>query len=610
MVKELKAKADYVFEVSWEVCNKVGGIFTVIKSKAFQMKTYYENYFLIGPYFADKAAGQFIEEVWPKKWEPIFQQLQNEGITMHYGKWLIEGEPQVILIDSTQFKSRTNEVKKELWEKYQVDSLRGGDDFNEPFFWAQQVGRFLEGVSQQLKGKKIVGHFHEWLAGAALLYLKSRRIKIATTFTTHATVMGRALASNNVDLYSKIDNGENKGKYNLELIDKDKTAKDYGIEPKHTLEKAAAQQADIFTTVSEITALEAKYVLGREPEVLVFNGLDINKFPTFEEISIKHDMLKAKIKEFLIAYFFPYYKFNLDEVLIFFLAGRYEFKDKGIDVYIKALEKLNEFLKKEKIDKTVVAFIWVPTATRGIKPELLQNLTLFKDVYDSYEEEKDMINQRILYSLASGTRISEETIFTKDFIMEMKRKLMRMKKEGKPYLATHEILNTNDIIMKTLLDSGLDNMEDDKVKTIFYPIYLTGADGLLDLDYDECIIGSHLGVFPSYYEPWGYTPLETAALGVSSVTTDLAGFGLHLMSKQKGKIKKTPGIFVLQRKAKNDEKIAEDLAEFMRQFVHFSKHERVENKIEARKRAEEADWKEFIKNYIRAHNQALKKLGR
>ncbi|MBR9691998.1 hypothetical protein GOV06_04370 [Candidatus Woesearchaeota archaeon] len=598
-----KTKAEHLFEVSWEICNKVGGIWTVISSKVEQIERYYKrNYTCIGPYFSDKVAGQFEEEPAPEECKGMCNELETQGILLHFGKWLIKGEPNAILIDFTNFRFKTDEIKKELWDNFKVDSMSSNSiDYNEPIVWSYAAGIVIEKLAQ-IYNKKIVAQFHEWLAGPGLLYLKKNNANVATVFTTHATVMGRALASANIDLFCKPKKGSDK--CNLQLMDIDKESYKYHTEGKHMIEKASANNADSFTTVSEITGLEATYVLKRKPDKILPNGLDNDKFPTFEEASIEHRIHRNQVREFVMYYFFPYYQFDIKKTLFFFLAGRYELKNKGIDIYIKALAKLNARLKAEKSEKTIIAFIWVPTAVRGIKTDILDNKTAFHDIKDELLEETNNISKNILYSIVSKQDLAKETVFPKKFLEDTKRKVLKFKKEGIPSLVTHELQQYGDPIINLLLESGLDNREDDKVKMIFYPIYLTGADGLLDLSYYESMQASHLGVFPSFYEPWGYTPLEAAALGVSSVTTDLAGFGKYILKKKQ---KRHPGIFVLRRMDKTDDEIVENLARFMHRFAKFTKQGRVKNKIEAKKLAERADWKKLVSNYILAHNKAIEK---
>ncbi len=591
----MEKKADYVFEVSWEVCNKVGGIYTVVSSKALKMFEHYgENYFAVGPYFPKKAHGEFKEEVSPDFLKEVIEGLKKEGITARYGKWLVQGQPNALLIDFSEFASRKNEIKKELWDNYKIDSLNTGYfDFDEPIIWGYAAGKLMHEISKNLKGKNVCAHVHEWLSGSALLYLK-KNSKIATVFTTHATVLGRAMSSSNVNLYASL------GKINPE-----QECYKFGVSAKHQTERAAAQNADIFTTVSEITGIEAEFLLGRKPDVLLPNGLDFKKFPTFEQASISHARIKKKIKEFIAYYFFPYYVFKLDDTLIYFLSGRYEFRDKGIDTCIAALGNLNEKLKKEKSQRTIVAFFWVPGNIRGIKPELLESKTFYEDIKESINDSMEDVKTRLIFSLVNETIATCGDLFGEDTLLEVNRKLTRFRKSGNPALSTHDLYDEEkDDILNALKKNNLLNKEEDKVKVVFYPIYLTGADGLLDLNYYESMQGSHLGIFPSYYEPWGYTPLEAGALGVSSVTTDLAGFGRYIQKKENGK---EGGIFVIKRHNKNDNEVIEQLSSVMHSFANLSNEERVKNKIRALHLAAHADWNNMIKNYIKAHNLALEK---
>jgi glycogen(starch) synthase len=248
----------------------------------------------------------------------------------------------------------------------------------------------------------------------------------------------------------------------------------------------------------------------------------------------------------------------------------------------------------------------VPANIQSIKSSLLESKTLFQDVQDSLHDEREDIIYRLIYWLIAKKTCSQEQMLGKPLASELKRKLLRFKGKGNPPLLTHDLYNEeSDSIIKAIISAGLLNREEDRVKVIFYPIYLTGADKLLNLSYNECIQGSHLGVFPSYYEPWGYTPMETAALGVSSVTTDLTGFGRYICREERNE--NLPGIFVVKRFNRKDEEVVNELSEVMLRFLHFSKDERIKNKIEAKRLASKADWKLFVENYITAHNLAVKR---
>ena len=590
-------KADFIFEVSWEAVNKVGGINTVISSKAREMvKHYGANYFLVGPYFKDKTLGEFEELQPPEYFSTIFEKLKTKGVKVYFGKWLIEGEPLVMLLDFDALMPYIDSMKKELWDFYQVDSLGASSDFDDPVVWSFAVGKLLENIANEIPDKKILAHFHEWLAGPAILYLKNKNIDIATVFTTHATTLGRSLASNNVDFYSKFDE-----------IEPEREARFNSIQHKFKVEKSAAQNADIFTTVSEITAIEAEHFLGRKPDVTLPNGIDVEKFPTIEEITKNHVIQRNRLREFLIYYFFPYYTFDIKQTLFYFLGARYEFHNKGIDIYIKSLAKLNEKMKNENSKKTIVAFVFVPTAVSGINKRLAKSREYFHDIMNSFEEVHDDLDDALLYSLLMREDAKIDDLFDESFLRTINNQISRLKgNEGEtPLLATHDVTDPNDKVLRMLKEVGLTNKKDDKVKVVFYPIYNSGSDGILNLEYYESIQGSHFGAFPSFYEPWGYTPLESAGLGVASATTDLSGFGRYFKEKVKGK--DFPGVYVIDRFGKDDDSVIGNLFDIMYKYSTFSSRDRVENKIAAYKLAEQAGWDKFAKEYFKAHEQALEK---
>ncbi len=588
-------KAETLFEVSWEICNKVGGIHTVVKSKANNILNYYgDDYIVIGPYFHKKVVGEFMEGLPDATLKQVFKELSKEGIVCHFGKWLVDGEPKCILIDFSGFTYKKDEIKGEFWNKYKIDSLfTQYYDYDEPIIWSYAAGKLIEEYYKKT-GKKIVAQFHEWLSAGALLYLKSKEYKIGTVFTTHATMLGRTLASSNIDIYKE-----------LPKINPEEEARRHGIIAKHQTEVQATHASDIFTTVSEITGMEAKYLLGREPDILLPNGLNLSKFPSFDELTVKHKLLNNKIKEFVQFYFFPYYKFDINKTLVYFLCGRYEFHDKGIDLLIKALGKLNAWLKENKSDKTIVTFFWVPGNIRGIKPCLLENKTYYNDIKDLINDEIEQIKQRIINAILTKQQITQKSIFGEELSRELRKKVLRFNKKGSPPLSTHDLYDeSNDLIIKSFRENKLLNKAEDKVKVVFYSIYLTGADGLLDTSYYESMMGSDLGVFPSYYEPWGYTPLEAAALGIVSVTTDASGFGRYVKSN----LPNQQGIKVLRRIDVQEEKAVDELFSVLKEYASLPKEKQINLKLEARNCATLADWKILIKNYINAHNMAFDKV--
>ena len=410
-------KEDYLCEVSWEVCNKVGGIYTVIASKAQYISPKVENYLLIGPYYNQKTY-DFVEDLVPENLKSVFSEMKSMGLPCRYGRWLIKSEPHAVLIDFSSLYNQKNDIKTKLWELYKIDSLNAGFDFEQPVVFSVAAAKFIDLLQRKINSK-VVAQFHEWMTGAGLLWLKPINKNISTIFTTHATVLGRTLASSDSSFYDKIS-----------LFDFEKEAVSHGVLSKHHVEKASVLQADVFTAVSEITSMESQYILGRKADVILANGIDLQNFASFEDLSIRHSELKHQIKDFIISYFFPYYFFDLDNVLIFFINGRYEFENKGIDVFIEALGKLEEEMKKMNSDKTVIAFFYIPSDTYGINHGVLENKIRLNDVKSLIQSERLKIVDSVFYALTTQAKISRETLFEKPFLDDMKKKLINFKREG------------------------------------------------------------------------------------------------------------------------------------------------------------------------------------
>ncbi|MFW6450419.1 MAG: glycosyltransferase [Nanoarchaeota archaeon] len=588
-MKQATPKVDTLFEVAWEVCNKVGGIYTVVKSKAAIMNEKYNNYFMIGPLNHDNVRFEAEQAVPPEWLKEALDELEKQGVHTFFGKWITKGRPYVILIDFTKFKNKTIELRKWLWENYSIESHASGWDFDEPMLWSYAVSVLLKKISKKVS-KKTAVHLHEWMAGLTLLFLKNT---FRTVFTTHATMLGRSMAGSGYNIYNMLD----------ELKPREMAEK-LGVLDKYTTEKACAHNANVFTTVSEITSLEAEKVLGKKADVLLLNGLDIDKFPTFEESSIQHRQYREKAREFCSLYFFPHYKFDLEQSLFYFIVGRYEFKNKGVDLFIDALGELNKKLKEEGSKKTIISFFWIPAGVQGIHPRLLENKEQFEQVEDFVQKSIPQIKQKVIRSIMGGEELECVRIFEEEDRQEINSYRNKFIAEGTPLLSTHRVFNQdNDAIINAFKNAGLNNLEEDKVKVIFYPVYLDGFDRLLELKYYKAIQACHLGVFPSYYEPWGYTPLESAALGVPSVTTDLAGFGRFIRKKQQ----KENGIYVVDRLNNDYKQGVKQLSKKLYEYSLLQRKDRVEQKMAAKKLAELADWKILIENYITAHNKALGK---
>ncbi len=581
----------YIFEISWEIANKVGGIYTVLATKAKYIKEVYgRNYFVIGPYLGAKSQSEFKILEPPLEFKEIINNLKNKEIIVYFGEWLIDGSPNGFLIDFQKFLHEINSIKYDLWHNFGIDSLRTGQDYNEPVAWSKAVSEFLKELNKKDEFKNSIFHFHEWLSGAALLFAKDLSQK--KIFTTHATILGRTLSSAEINFWDEISS-----------IDPLKKAYDFGVEAKYLIEKNSAKFSDIFTTISNITALEAEVFLKRKVEAILPNGIDLSKFPTFEEISSAHRRNKEAILKFILYFFTPYYQkyCPTSNTLIFFLSGRKEIKNKGFDVAIYALGKLNKILKEKNINTNIYNFLFVPDNFIDINHNLMENIVTYKGLEDYLEDLSEEIHSRLLHSLIHQRQIEFSKILKKEEFMEIQKILNKIKKETTVPLSTH-IMPENNELLSLFKKAELYNNEDDKVKVIFYPIYLSSTDGFLNLDYYSAINGCHLGIFPSLYEPWGYTPLETLSTGVMAITTDLTGFASYVEEKNLLN-KENPGLFIIKRKNKKNGEVIDDLTSVLFKIVTMSRGERIQNKYEARRLAGYFDWKNLIKNYLRLYNE-------
>jgi len=577
-----------LIEVSFEVANKVGGIYQVLKSKSGKMQDFYgENYLAVGFYNKESAREDFIKTE-DHEFEQIFNKLKEEtGAKYHYGVWNVSNKPRCILVDSQGLNKDVDEIKTFLWEEFQIDSLESGREFEEPLEWCYAVGKLIKKLEEHMGGHTVV-QLHEWLSGTAMHYFES-----PVVFTTHATVLGRALSSSDFDLQSAV----NEGKVDQEL------AEENGVKPKHQVEKVSASEADIFTTVSEVTGREAKAVLGVEPDKILPNGFNVEEYPSLEELSYNHTEKKQDVKKFLRAYFEPYYDVNLqDDPRILFTSGRYEFHNKGIDLLIDALGDLNE-----RDGEEFFVFFFVPADVKGQKREVLENISIFEEIEQQVDSLIPQLREKILSSITSGETPSENI----DEIIQTQAKLDSLKsnfhsqKEENPPLCAYDLNYEGDDILDALERNGLTNSPSDRVKVIFYPSYLSVGDKLLNLDYQDAVVASSAGIFPSYYEPWGYTPVETAANGALSITTDMAGFGQFL--EEKTEANEREGINILERKNNQYNESKDDLAEMIDEIVGLSKTEITERKHDARKLAQLTSWQKLGENYMEAHQKAVKK---
>ena len=536
-------RPDYLFEVSWEVCNKVGGIYTVLATKSLYLKAELKrHHILVGPdvWMNTESNPDFIED--PLLYRDWKAQAAAEGLRIRIGRWNIQGHPTAILVDFKQFLTDQNNILTEFWKRFGVDSITGNWDYKESALFGYAAGRVIESFYKHnlSPADKVVAQFHEWMTGAGLLYIKGTRLPIATVFTTHATVVGRCLAGNNLPLYDSMN-----------LYDGDAKARDFNVLARHSLEKKSAQNADVFTTVSEITAKECKQFLQRDIDIVTPNGFENSFTPkSDEEYAQKRSDARSKLVEVATAMSGE----EVPENSIFVgIGGRYEWRNKGIDVFIDALDSLNHSSFE---GKSIQAFIFIPSGNNGPDKELVAKMAGNASTY--------------------VTRTSH-------------------------YLIDPEY----DIISRRLNELNFNNAIGDKVKVYFIPSYLNGNDGVFNMTYYDLLAGLDLTLFPSYYEPWGYTPLESLAFKVPTATTTLAGFGLWVKEHCP---KDHPGITVIPRNDSNYKNVVEDVAGRVKEIARLTKEERKAYMDNAREVSGIALWENNIIYYKKAYSMAIEKV--
>lgn len=538
---------EVVFESSWEVCNKVGGIYTVLSTRAKTLQErLHDNLVFIGPNcWGDKKSPFFIEDSsLLKDWK---ESLEGSELKVQVGRWDIPGQPVAILVDFVCFFEQKDRIYTHLWEDFQVDSLHAYGDYDEASMFSYAAARVVESYYKFYlnKNQKVVYHANEWMTGLGALYINKYLPEVATIFTTHATSIGRSICGNNKPLYDY-----------LEAYNGDQMAGELNMQSKHSIEKKTAQHVDCFTTVSDITARECKELLDKECDVVLPNGFEDDFVPKGASYTAKR---KAARKALLrLANCLTGCEFS-DDTLIVSTSGRYEFRNKGIDVFI---ESMNRLRYDENLKKQVLAFVEVPGWLVGPRQDLQERM-LSGDTFDTPLD--------------------------------------------RPKL-THWLHSVNDDRVINMSSSlGMWNRPEDKVKIFFIPCYLTGNDGILNMPYYDIVLANDLCVYPSYYEPWGYTPLEAVAFKVPCITTDLAGFGLwanDIFGKY-GEIE--DGVKVIRRNDYNYNEVAEQIKDTISKFSGMSDAEVSKVRTKAGKLSKKALWGNFISYYEKAYDIALRK---
>lgn len=534
---------DLLFETSWEVCNKVGGIYAVLSTKARTLgEQFGDKLIFIGPdlWNEDNPSPYFKER------KTLLKQAQQKlqlpwGISIRVGRWDIPGAPQVVLVNWGETAAHLSEIYGEMWRDYGVDSLHSYGDYEESCAFAVASAVVIRALTQHLKANpsRVIAHFDEWTTGMGLLYLKNREPGISTIFTTHATSIGRSICGNGKPLYDYFH------QYNG-----DQMAVELNMQSKHSLEKAAAHNADCFTTVSEVTARECEQLLQIRPQVVTPNGFE----PDFVPKTVKYNRLRKDGRDRLltVAKAVTGHQYGPDTFIIA-TSGRHEYRNKGLDMFLDVLAALEQELPA---DQEALAFVLVPGWVKEPSGDVVTNLYFDGAV----KTQPDYLTHRL-------NNEGED---------EVCRRIEQLQGEGK---------------LK-------------KLRVIYVPSYLDGHDGVVDITYYDLLPALDLTMFPSYYEPWGYTPLESVAFGVPTITDDKAGFGQWVLDNFQNGLMKS-GVYVVDRTDSNYVRAAALIRMAALEYITEDVSLRLKARNLAFLTAAKADWKFFILNYDKAFEIAL-----
>ncbi|XP_031786063.1 glycogen [starch] synthase isoform X2 [Nasonia vitripennis] len=562
-----------------------------------------DQYCLLGPYKENCAKTEIEEMDFPLN-SPIYktvQILRDQGYKVITGTWLVDGNPQIILFDIGSAAWKLDEYKQELWNCCNFGIPHMDVEANDAIILGYLVCQFISEF-RKISGSnsqflpRIVVHCHEWQAGVALIALRTRHIDVATVFTTHATLLGRYLCAGKTDFYNNLN------KFNV-----DEEAGKRQIYHRYCMERAAAHMSHVFTTVSDITGLEAEHLLKRVPDIITPNGLNVKKFSALHEFQNLHAVNKEKIHEFVRGHFYGHFDFDLDKTLYFFIAGRYEFGNKGADIFIEALARLNHYIKSSKSDVTVVAFLIFPARTNNFNVESLRGHAVTKSLRGTISDIQQKIGKRMYEACLSGRMPENKDLCLKEDLMKIKRCLYALQRNGLPPITTHNIIDDwNDPVLNAIRRCNLFNTVNDRVKVVFHPEFLSSTNPLFGLDYEEFVRGCHLGVFPSYYEPWGYTPAECTVMGIPSITTNLSGFGCFMQDHVADPM--SYGIYIVDRRFISLEASVQQLAQYMFDFCRLNRRQRIIQRNRTERLSDLLDWRNLGIYYQHARIKALIKM--
>lgn len=589
-----------MIEISWEVCNQVGGIYTVIRSKVpCVMEQWAGRYCLVGPYVSKSvnAELEYRDDV-----QDVFGQaaavLRKKGYDVHYAEWLVTGKPRVVLINPNVLEDNVlREVKYLLWKNYGISTDHVSPLIDQVIAFGYLTKMFLDELVQ-LSGTDtpLLAHFHEWMASLPVMDMKREGSPVKTIFTTHATQLGRHLAINSPFFYA-----------HLPFFKWEDEARKFGVETEAAIEYHSAQACDFFTTVSEVTARECKHLLKRKPDAVLPNGLNIKRYESDHELQNLHTQYKDGIHQFVMAHFFHAYTFDLDKTLYFFTSGRFEYQNKGFDLTLEALVHLNEQLKNENADVTVVMFFVSKRDYYSLMPEVLHSKAMMEEIRQTCDAIIEQVGKHLFHesTVREDHRLPDLNEFVDEYWkLRYRRTIQSWKTNKLPLVVTHRLVDErNDEILQFLETRNLLNAESDKVKIVYHPDFISFTNPLFGMEYLHFVRGCNLGIFPSYYEPWGYTPLECMASGIPSVTSDLSGFGDYLLRHMPDHDKN--GMYVVERGKRTFDWSARQLASFLYRFIMLSRRERniQRNNVESYSAA--FHWDNLLKHYHAVYERAV-----
>jgi glycogen(starch) synthase len=589
----------YLVEAAWEVCNQVGGIYTVIRSKVPVMMEYWAGrYCLIGPYVHENISAELepLDDVMDV-FGHAAAALRNRGFEVHYAEWLVTGKPRVVLLNPNSVDERTlGIIKYLLWKDHGISVPADNALINQVIGFAYLSKLYIDELVKLMgEDRKVIAHFHEWMAGLPILDIKKQGMPVKTIFTTHATQLGRHLAINSPQFYE-----------HLPFFNWETEAKKFGVETEAAIEYRISQACTHMTTVSDLTARECEFLLKRKPDAILPNGLNIHRFETLYEFQNLHSEYKQQIHEFITSHFFHSYSFDLDKTVYFFTSGRFEFKNKGFDLTLEALTYLNEQLKREHSDTTVVMFIVSKRNYYSIKPDALHSHAVMDEIRRTCDAILKQVGNRLFFE--STSRDDHRLPNLNDFVDEYwklryRRTIQSWKSNKLPLMVTHTLTDeANDEVLNFLKRKNLTNRKEDKVKIVYHPDFISSTNPLFGMDYLDFVRGCNVGVFPSYYEPWGYTPLESLASGIPAITSDLSGFGDYLLGNFPDHEKN--GVFVVERAKRTFDWSARQLAAYLYKFLKLSRRERIVQRNNAENFSVAFDWKTLIRYYNNIYEKA------